>query len=114
MSRAAPNYREFLHWLVTNIPGDDFSKGHIIAEYAGVGPPEHMGLHRIVYTVYKQPGHLDFSEQHTGPRTLGMRMKFLQKKFSQKYNMGDPVAGNMFVSKFDESVPHLIHEFMTG
>lgn len=32
-------YREWHHWLVGNIPGNDISKGEVLSEYVGSGPP---------------------------------------------------------------------------
>lgn len=28
------------HWLVGNIPGNDVSKGEVLSDYVGSGPPE--------------------------------------------------------------------------
>lgn len=53
-SRQEPSYREALHWLVINIPGNKVSKGQVVAEYFGSGPPEGTGLHRYVFLVFKQ------------------------------------------------------------
>jgi len=63
----APNrkdhtYRNWLHFLVVNIPGgknDHLSlssnHAHRIAEYQGPAPPKDSGLHRYVVLVYEQP-----------------------------------------------------------
>ena len=42
-SRANPTLREFLHFLVVNIPGTDISKGDVLFEYIGSGPPQGTG-----------------------------------------------------------------------
>lgn len=55
-SRETPTYREILHWLVINIPGNKLSEGQTIAEYIGSGPPEGTGLHRYIFLVFKQAG----------------------------------------------------------
>lgn len=39
-SRREPSRREFRHWLVVNIPGNDIFKGDTIWEYIGSGPPK--------------------------------------------------------------------------
>ncbi|KAJ8686744.1 hypothetical protein QAD02_022538 [Eretmocerus hayati] len=114
LSRQRPIYREFLHWMVVNIPGDDFNQGETLVDYAGVGPPEGEGFHRIVFTLWKQPGRLEFNEPHTLRRQLGIRLKFSQRRFSVKYGLGDPIAGVMFIAQFDDYVPTLIAEFMEG
>lgn len=61
-SRADPKFREFRHWLVVNIPGDNVNAGDILFDYIGSGPPEGTGLHRYVFLVYKQSGKIDFDE----------------------------------------------------
>lgn len=42
-SRENPEFREILHWLVVNIPGNEVNKGKVITEYIGSGPPQGSG-----------------------------------------------------------------------
>jgi len=42
-SRADPKFREWHHWCVANIPGADVSKGDVLSEYVGSGPPKGTG-----------------------------------------------------------------------
>jgi phosphatidylethanolamine-binding protein (PEBP) family uncharacterized protein len=48
--------KSWLHWLITNIPGEsnDILQGETVMEYAGPNPPS--GIHRYVFTLYEQPG----------------------------------------------------------
>lgn len=39
-SRADPKFREWHHWLVGNIPGNDIKSGEVLSEYVGSGPPQ--------------------------------------------------------------------------
>lgn len=106
-SRSEPRFREFLHWLVGNIPGTNVISGDILAEYVGAGPPKGTGLHRYVVLVYKQSGRVEFTEPRlTNMSTEGRRM-FSIKRFAQKYNLGDPVAVNVFQAQWDDYVPQL-------
>jgi hypothetical protein len=52
-----PLFREFVHWVVANIPAIpsteshipskvNLAQGHVIAPYVGAGPPHASGLHR--------------------------------------------------------------------
>lgn len=45
-SRKNPVRREWNHWLVVNIPGNNIAKGEVITEYVGSAPPKDTGLHR--------------------------------------------------------------------
>lgn len=74
-----------------------------MAEYIGPGPAKDTGYHRYVFILYKQPGELSFKEQRMTRSPKG-RDKFSIRKFSQKYSLGEPVAGNFFEAQFDESV----------
>lgn len=66
--------REVLHWCVVNIRGGDLrlGGGRTLFEYIGSGAPEHSGLHRYVFVVFRQPGRhpLEFEEEVEVPRTL--------------------------------------------
>lgn len=62
-SRKEPAHREFLHWSVVNIPGNDISKGDTLAEYVGSGPPKDTGLHRYVFLIFKQAHAHPFEEE---------------------------------------------------
>lgn len=52
-----PNAAEksWLHWLITNIPGEsnDVMEGETVVSYAGPTPPS--GIHRYIFTLYQQP-----------------------------------------------------------
>lgn len=106
-SRAEPTYREWSHWLITNIPGDDVSKGEVLSAYIGSGPPQGTGLHRYVFLIYKQSSKLIFDELRL-PNTSGEnRANFKVKAFADKYLLGHPVAGNFYQASWDEYVPIL-------
>ncbi|XP_052751752.1 protein D3-like isoform X1 [Galleria mellonella] len=106
-SRKDPKFREWHHWLVGNIPGNNVAAGETLSAYVGSGPPPDTGLHRYVYLVYKQPSKLNFDEPRL-PNTSGEnRGKFSIAKFAQKYNLGDPIAGNFYQAKYDDYVPIL-------
>ncbi|KAI9562911.1 hypothetical protein GHT06_010367 [Daphnia sinensis] len=111
-TRTKPTAREWQHWLVVNIPGDDFKRGDVLSQYVGSAPPKGSGLHRYVFLVYKQPGTLICDESKLTNRSGKRRAHFCNRKFSEKYNLGNPVAGNWFEAQWDESVP-MIHAQLT-
>ncbi|KAG5320176.1 PEBPH protein, partial [Pseudoatta argentina] len=106
-SRTNPINREWHHWLVGNIPGSNVSKGEVLSEYVGSGPPKDSGLHRYVFLLYKQPGKLTFGEKRLTNRSGNNRAKFSISKFAEKYKLGDPIAGNMYQAQYDDYVPIL-------
>lgn len=106
-SRQDPKFREWHHWLIGNIPGSDLSKGEVLSAYIGAGPPQGTGLHRYVFLLYKQPGKLTFDEPRLTNRSGDNRANFAIRKFAKKYNLGAPIAGNLYQAEFDDYVPIL-------
>ncbi|XP_074028562.1 protein D2 isoform X1 [Leptinotarsa decemlineata] len=106
-SRKEPKFREWHHWLVGNVPGGDVEKGEVLSEYVGSGPPPNTGLHRYVFLVYKQNGKLNFDEKRLTNRSGDNRGCFSIRKFASKYNLGQPVAGNVYQAEYDDYVPIL-------
>jgi phosphatidylethanolamine-binding protein (PEBP) family uncharacterized protein len=106
-SRETPTYREWHHFLVGNIPGAEVAKGETLSAYVGSGPPEGTGLHRYVFLVYKQNGKLTFDEPRLTNTSADGRGCFSIKKFADKYNLGNPVAGNFYQAQWDDYVPEL-------
>lgn len=106
-SRKEPKFREWHHWLVGNIPGGDVSKGEVLSDYVGSGPPPNTGLHRYVFLVYKQPGKLNFDENRLTNTSADNRGGFSIRKFAKKYNLGEPVAANFYQAEYDDYVPIL-------
>ncbi|EFX88098.1 hypothetical protein DAPPUDRAFT_42659 [Daphnia pulex] len=109
-SRNTPTFREWHHWLVVNIPGNDIKNGEVLSQYVGSGPPEGTGLHRYVFLAYKQPGPLTCDEPRLTNRSGKHRGKFSIRKFAEKYNLGQPIAGNVYQAKWDDYVPKLYEQ----
>ena len=55
MSDPDAQAKSWLHWLITNIPGEsnDIGQGQVIMSYSGPNPPS--GTHRYIFTLYQQP-----------------------------------------------------------
>ncbi|XP_050515957.1 protein D3-like isoform X2 [Diabrotica virgifera virgifera] len=103
-SRYNPIYREYIHWLVVNIPGSKIFQGETISDYVGSAPLKGSGLHRYVFLLYKQPEKLKFDEPKHSP-TDGNRGNFNIENFAKKYKLGNPIAGNFYQAMWDDSVP---------
>ena len=106
-SRKEPTYREWHHYLVVNVPGDKIAEGETLSEYVGSGPPPETGLHRYVWLVYEQKDKIQCDEPRLTNRSGENRGGFSIKKFAEKYNLGDPVAGNLYQAEYDDYVPIL-------
>ncbi|KAL0979040.1 hypothetical protein UPYG_G00179720 [Umbra pygmaea] len=112
-SRKDPKFREWHHFLVVNMKGNDLSSGHVLSDYVGSGPPKGTGLHRYVWLVFEQPGSLSCTEPVLTNRSGDHRGKFKIKAFRQKYGMGSPVAGTCYQAEWDDYVPKL-YEQLSG
>ncbi|KAK9824269.1 hypothetical protein WJX72_009084 [[Myrmecia] bisecta] len=86
-----PVNREWLHWLVVNIPpSGDLSKGEEVVPYMGPAPP--IGVHRYVFSVFRQPGNVKVSKAPS-------RAKFSTRGFAAEHTLGDPAAVLFFRSR---------------
>nr|ALH21946.1 MFT-like protein [Pinus armandii] len=88
-SPSEPNMREWLHWIVTDIPGTaDASQGREIVPYMGPRPP--IGIHRYVFVAFRQQN----------PMVVMMapqvRHNFSTRAFAAQYGLGLPVAAVYF------------------
>ncbi|XP_046867383.1 protein D2-like [Drosophila willistoni] len=112
-SRKEPKFREWHHWLVGNIPGNQIEKGEELSGYVGAGPPQGTDLHRYVFLLFKQPKKLSFDEPRIPKTSADKREKFSTLSFVNKYHLGNPVAGNFFQAQYDDYVP-LLYKQLSG
>nr|ALS40431.1 putative odorant-binding protein A5-1 [Zeugodacus tau] len=109
-TRQNPATREWLHWLVVNIPGTDLSRGYVIDPYVGPLNPKESGLVRNVFLIYKRLGKQEFDEPILNNTNVAGHERFSSKDFAKKYDM-KLVAGNIFQSRWDEYVTFLHKQF---
>ncbi|KAI3746138.1 hypothetical protein L6452_08560 [Arctium lappa] len=87
-SPSDPNLREYLHWLVTDIPATTGARfGQEVVCYESPRPL--MGIHRMVFVLFRQLGR----QTVYAP---GWRQNFNTKDFAEAYNLGSPVAAVYF------------------
>ncbi|KAB1203448.1 hypothetical protein CJ030_MR8G026778 [Morella rubra] len=87
-SPSDPSLREYLHWLVTDIPattGTSFGQEVVCYE----SPRPVVGIHRFVFVLFRQMGR----QTVYAP---GWRQNFNTKDFAELYNLGLPVAAHYF------------------
>merc|ERR1711881_572657 len=109
-SFASPKARNWLHWVVVNIPGSQVDCGETAVTYIGAGPPEETGLHRYVVLIFEQEKSLLWPRYDWLQRTTENRANWDVKKFMAKFNLTNLVAGSCWRSEWDESVPLLYKE----
>ncbi|KMZ69483.1 Flowering locus T2 [Zostera marina] len=85
-----PTLREYLHWLVTDIPGTtDSNFVNVVELYDSPRPT--TGIHRFVFALFKQLGHGTVE-----PQPNQWRQNFCTREFAINYNLGLPVAVSYF------------------
>ncbi|XP_038694640.1 protein HEADING DATE 3A-like [Tripterygium wilfordii] len=87
-SPSEPNLREYLHWLVADIPastGAGFGQEVVCYE----SPRPRVGIHRFVFILFRQLGR----QTVYAP---GWRQNFNTRDFAELYNLGLPVAAVYF------------------
>ncbi|EFJ08786.1 hypothetical protein SELMODRAFT_229523 [Selaginella moellendorffii] len=83
-SPSEPSMREWVHWIVADIPGGaDASQGREILQYIGPKPP--TGIHRYIFVVFRQMGPVLMLPPL-------MRNNFSTRWFAQEYFLGLPVG----------------------
>ncbi|XP_036688014.1 phosphatidylethanolamine-binding protein 1-like [Balaenoptera musculus] len=112
-SRKDPKYREWHHFLVVNMKGNDTSSGTVLSYHVGSGPPKGTGLHRYIWLVYEQDRPLKCDEPILSNRSEDHRGKFKVANFRKKYELGAPVAGTCYQAEWDDYVPKL-YEQLSG
>ncbi|WCJ26918.1 PEBP (phosphatidylethanolamine-binding protein) family protein [Euphorbia peplus] len=91
-SPSEPKWREWLHWIVVDIPeGCDATKGHELIPYMGPQPP--TGIHRYVFALFKQGSGLMGRS-----RSPEVRSNFSTRHFAAQHGLGLPVAAVYFNS----------------
>nr|XP_056715626.1 phosphatidylethanolamine-binding protein 1-like [Euleptes europaea] len=109
-SRANPKMREWHHFLVTNMKGNDISSGCILSDYVGSAPAKGTGLHRYVWLVYEQPQRLTCDEPVLNNISAAKRENFRAASFRKKYKLGPPVAGVCYQAEWDSFVPKIYEQ----
>ncbi|KQK18442.1 hypothetical protein BRADI_1g42510v3 [Brachypodium distachyon] len=92
-SPSEPSMREWLHWLVVNIPGGaDPSQGKEVVPY--MSPRPALGIHRYVLVVFQQRA--PAPAVAPGEEAPGVRAGFRTREFAKEHGLGLPVAAMYF------------------
>ncbi|XP_074310649.1 protein VERNALIZATION 3-like isoform X2 [Silene latifolia] len=83
-----PSFREYLHWLVIDIPGNTGAAfGQEVVCYESPRPS--AGIHRFIFVLFKQ-----LAKQTV--YAPGWRQNFITRDFAELYDLGLPVAAVYF------------------
>ncbi|AES80791.2 putative phosphatidylethanolamine-binding protein [Medicago truncatula] len=87
-SPSYPSFREYLHWMVTDIPATNAASfGNEVVSYEK--PRPNLGIHRFVFVLL----HQQCRQRVYAP---GWRQNFNTREFIEFYNLGSPVAAVFF------------------
>ncbi|XP_074702983.1 large ribosomal subunit protein mL38 isoform X2 [Strix aluco] len=105
---------EYLHWLVTNIPGNDIKSGKEICHYLPPFPARGTGYHRFVFLLFKQDCPIDFSEDVRPVPCHSLKMRtFSTFDWYRKHEDAMTPAGLAFFQcQWDSSVTQVFHQLL--
>ena len=106
-SRIKHDLREFVHWVIVNIPNDAVNNGTELLSYLGPVPPYKSGLHRYVFSLYSQkeplPEHLiEESKAIFSKRSCIKTHEWIRS--NRDFFREIPEGLEVFLSEWDESV----------
>lgn len=107
---SVPFLSPILHWLQSDLRASGTSGDaeltapgvQPIADYRGAGPPLGAAPHRYLFLVYQQPERFDakkFGQLQEGQKAgIPKRVRYDLAGFVREAKLGEPVAGQWFVS----------------
>ncbi|XP_028175002.1 39S ribosomal protein L38, mitochondrial [Ostrinia furnacalis] len=104
------NEKEYVHWLVANIPENYMEKGDTIVEYLQPFPLKGTGFHRYVFVLYKQDGKVEYDLPKVTSSSPLEDRTFVSRDWYKKYQDNITPAGLAFYqSDWDNSVRDFFH-----
>merc|ERR1712130_350391 len=100
-ARDNPLFREFIHWVVTDIPGNDLKSGVVVMDYLGPAPPHSSGLHRYCFFIYEQKEKGIINVDETKKMFEGRGGKKIMDLVTRS-DLGYPIAANIMMSQWGE------------
>nr|KAF6457599.1 mitochondrial ribosomal protein L38 [Rousettus aegyptiacus] len=103
---------EYVHWLVTNIPGNMVAKGQETCPYLPPFPARGSGFHRFAFLLFRQDKPIDFSgDTRPSPCYQLAQRTFHTFDFYKKHQEAMTPAGLAFFQcRWDDSVTHTFHQ----
>ncbi|XP_068632622.1 large ribosomal subunit protein mL38 [Battus philenor] len=106
------NDKEYVHWLVANIPGNFIDKGDTIVDYLRPFPLKGTGFHRYVFVLYKQTEKISFEFEKVSTSSLEGRT-FQTRDWYQKYqDFITPCGLAFYQCDWDHTVKDFFHNVL--
>ncbi|XP_049868053.1 39S ribosomal protein L38, mitochondrial [Pectinophora gossypiella] len=107
------NNKEYVHWLVANIPGNAIEKGDTIAEYLRPFPLKGTGYHRYVYVLYKQNARVSYDlPKVTASSPLDDRTFVTREWYKNHQDEITPIGLAFFQCDWDHTVKDFFHNVL--
>lgn len=105
---------EYVHWLVTNIPGNRVTEGQETCPYLPPFPARGSGFHRFAFLLFKQDKRIDFSgDTRPSPCYQLAQRTFHTFDFYKKHQDAMTPAGLAFFQcRWDDSVTRVFHQLL--
>jgi len=103
------NSSEYLHWMVTNIKGNDLSTGQVIAPYLQPFPAFGTGYHRYVFVLFKQAGEIDASKYVQSSEEIDLASRTFKTRQFFDDNEVTPAGLSFFQSDWDSTLTKFFH-----
>lgn len=105
--------KEYVHWMIGNIPNGDISKGDLIVPYLQPFPPKGTGYHRHIFVLYKQEQKLDLSSlKVTEPANLEYRTFSTFDFYREHQDQITPAGLSFFQVNWDDSLTAFYHNIL--
>jgi len=105
--------KEYLHWMVGNIPGPEVASGETLCNYLQPFPPFGSGYHRFAFVLYHQDGEIDFSSEiieENGGISLDKRTFSSFEFYSKFQDQLTPAGLAFYQSDYEASLRHFFHD----
>ncbi|XP_052743881.1 protein D2-like [Bicyclus anynana] len=98
---------QLLQGLIVNIPGMDVQHGDRLGVYVPHIPHPGSSYHRCVYLIFKQLEKIKITVDLRISLSTNLT-QFNVYEFAKKFKLGDPIAGNFFISKLGTGEPRRV------
>lgn len=112
-SHLLENGKEYVHWFVGNIRGNQVASGEVVCDYLQPFMPRGAGYHRFVFVLYKQDGLVDYSSwKLPSPNSTSLKERtFKMYDFYKDFeNVLTPAGLAFFQCTWEDSLVDFFHE----